>query len=285
MCRPAGFLSKKFSVAQQHCRTHEHETIAMLKALMKREDKLLGLKFTLVTDHKGLKYFQTQKNLSDRQVRWWEFLSRFNFTIMHVDGIDNKVANCLSRYYENDMGDESNPEPIYVNADAILDPEGELLPTDRYMDLKTAVTRQSNCLAEKKEARIVESEEMNDNAQCVLPEETPPSNDNDDITVTAASSDGMTSRTKAESSMDIPKILHDAYHKDTMFSKIMVHLDAHKKFGIRDGLIWTKNQLWCDIVCVPWNVFHGGRSMIEIIIDHAHQTVGHYSQLKTSNYI
>jgi Integrase zinc binding domain len=25
--------------------------------------------------------------------------------------------------------------------------------------------------------------------------------------------------------------------------------------------------------------------MIEIIIDHAHQTVGHYSQLKTSNYI
>jgi RNase H-like domain found in reverse transcriptase len=36
-CRPAGFLSKKFSVAQQHSRTHEHETIAMLEALMKWE--------------------------------------------------------------------------------------------------------------------------------------------------------------------------------------------------------------------------------------------------------
>jgi Integrase zinc binding domain len=36
---------------------------------------------------------------------------------------------------------------------------------------------------------------------------------------------------------------------------------------------------------MPRNVFHGGRRMIEIIIDHAHQTVGHYSQLKTSNYI
>jgi hypothetical protein len=34
-CRPAGFLSKKFSVAQQHYRTHEHEMIAVLKALMK----------------------------------------------------------------------------------------------------------------------------------------------------------------------------------------------------------------------------------------------------------
>ena len=42
--------------------------IAVLEALMKWEDKLLGSKFTLVTDHKGLKYFETQKNLLDRQV-------------------------------------------------------------------------------------------------------------------------------------------------------------------------------------------------------------------------
>jgi Reverse transcriptase (RNA-dependent DNA polymerase)/RNase H-like domain found in reverse transcriptase len=60
-CRPAGFLSKKFSVAQQHYRTHKHETIVMLEALIKWEDKLLGRKFTLVTDHKGLEYFETQK--------------------------------------------------------------------------------------------------------------------------------------------------------------------------------------------------------------------------------
>jgi RNase H-like domain found in reverse transcriptase len=65
-CRPAGFLSKKVSVSQQHYRTYKHETIAMLETLMKWEDKLLGRKFTLVTDHKGLKYFKTQKNLSDR---------------------------------------------------------------------------------------------------------------------------------------------------------------------------------------------------------------------------
>jgi RNase H-like domain found in reverse transcriptase len=109
-CRLAGFLSKKFSVAQQHYRTHEHETIAVLEALMKWEDKLLGRKFTLETDHKGLEYLETQKNLSDRQVRWWEFLSRFNFTIMHIDGVDNKVADCLSHYYENDTGDKSHPD-------------------------------------------------------------------------------------------------------------------------------------------------------------------------------
>jgi Integrase zinc binding domain len=70
-----------------------------------------------------------------------------------------------------------------------------------------------------------------------------------------------------------------------MFSKIMAHPDAHKKFGIQDGLILTKNQLWRNIVCVPQNVFQGGRRMIEIIINHTHQTVGHYSQLKISNSI
>ena len=62
-CWPAGFMSKKFRNAQQHYQTHEHKTIAVLKALMNWEDKLLGCKFTLVTDHKGLKYFETQKIL------------------------------------------------------------------------------------------------------------------------------------------------------------------------------------------------------------------------------
>ena len=63
-CPPAGFLSKKFSNAQHNYRMHEHETIAVLEALMKWEDKLLGQKFTLVTDHKGLEYFKTQLVLS-----------------------------------------------------------------------------------------------------------------------------------------------------------------------------------------------------------------------------
>ena len=82
-CHPAGFLSKKFSDAGYHYKTHEHKTIAMLEALMKWEDKLLGRKLILVTDHKGLKYFKTQKTLLARQVRWWEFLSHFDYdTVM-----------------------------------------------------------------------------------------------------------------------------------------------------------------------------------------------------------
>ena len=69
-CHPTGFLSKKFSSAQQNYRTHEHETIVILEALVKWEDKLLGRNFIIVTNHKGLKYFETQPSLSSRQTRW-----------------------------------------------------------------------------------------------------------------------------------------------------------------------------------------------------------------------
>ena len=55
---------------------------------------------------------------------------------MHIDGVDNKVADCLSRYYENNMSDNTHSDNAYVNADICFDPDGKLLPTDHYMDLK-----------------------------------------------------------------------------------------------------------------------------------------------------
>ena len=68
---------------QHNYHMHEHKTLAVLEALMKWEDKLLGRKFTVVADHKGLEYFKTQPNLSLRQ---WEYLSCFNYNTIHVEG-------------------------------------------------------------------------------------------------------------------------------------------------------------------------------------------------------
>ena len=85
-CQPAGFLSKKFMSAQHNYHMHEHKALAVLEALMKGEDKLLARKFTVVTDHKGLEYFKTQPNLLPRETRWWEYLSRFNYDTIHIEG-------------------------------------------------------------------------------------------------------------------------------------------------------------------------------------------------------
>jgi hypothetical protein len=66
-CRPAGFMSQKFTNAQQNYHTFEHEMIAILEALLKWEDKLIGYRVNVVTDHKALQFFQTQHCLSSRQ--------------------------------------------------------------------------------------------------------------------------------------------------------------------------------------------------------------------------
>jgi hypothetical protein len=64
-CRPAGFMSKKFSSAQQHYAVHEMETLAILEAMQKWEDKLIGKKMHVITDHKALEFFKLQSKLSN----------------------------------------------------------------------------------------------------------------------------------------------------------------------------------------------------------------------------
>ena len=85
--------------------------------------------------------------------------------------------------------------------------------------------------------------------------------------------------------MDLRAIVKNAYRKDTICVKIIPQPDAYPRFSIWEGLIWTKNQLKHDVICIPRDAFQRGRRLTEIIIDHAHQTIGYYGQWKTLNYI
>jgi hypothetical protein len=64
----AGLMSQKFTDAQHHYRTYEHETIAILQVLLKWEDKLMGYHIHVVSDHESLKCMQMQCHLSSQQV-------------------------------------------------------------------------------------------------------------------------------------------------------------------------------------------------------------------------
>jgi hypothetical protein len=57
--------------------------------------------FDIITDHKNLEYFTTTKVLNQRQVRWSEFLSRFNFRITYRPGAKATVPDALSRKWED----------------------------------------------------------------------------------------------------------------------------------------------------------------------------------------
>jgi hypothetical protein len=55
----------------------------------------MGERFELRTDHSGLKYLFGKPTLNARQSQWLEFLSEYDFDIMHIKGKENKVVHAL----------------------------------------------------------------------------------------------------------------------------------------------------------------------------------------------
>ncbi|PIL30265.1 hypothetical protein GSI_07443 [Ganoderma sinense ZZ0214-1] len=98
----AAFFSAKLSSAQMNYPVHEIEMLAGIESMRRHRDILLGCSFTWVTDHKGLIHLLKQKNLSGRQARWLERISEFDFTIEYVPGVENVLADALSRIYAHD---------------------------------------------------------------------------------------------------------------------------------------------------------------------------------------
>ena len=69
-----------------------------------------------------------------------------------------------------------------MSADTKLDPDGELTPLQQYTDMGTAVTRQSTCLAEKPEQRVLDSDQMNKGAVNPVAD---PNDDSDPLAITS----------------------------------------------------------------------------------------------------
>ena len=69
----------------------------MIHALDSWKHYLLETPFIIRTDHQSIKYFMTQTKISDKKMRWANFLSQFNFHIAHIAGKHNLVADALSR--------------------------------------------------------------------------------------------------------------------------------------------------------------------------------------------
>jgi hypothetical protein len=149
-CQPAGFLSKKFTDTQRHYCTYEQETIAILEALLKWEDKLVGYHIHVVMDHKALEFFNTQSKLTVHQVRWTDYLLQFNFDIHYVQEKLNKVADALSCYYKHNFWQDAPLMHHYIFADARLDPEHEDFPWERHLKIKNQVIKVHSELAQRK---------------------------------------------------------------------------------------------------------------------------------------
>jgi len=101
------FASKKLNSTLQNYATVEKEAYAIIYALDKFYEYLDGHEFTLETDNQALTYLYKMRNTSQRLTRWAWKINEFSPIINHIKGVDNALADYLSR---NPLPDDSYKE-------------------------------------------------------------------------------------------------------------------------------------------------------------------------------
>ena len=95
--RPIVYLSQAFSEKGRFRSVYERELLAIVKAVTKWKHYLAGKEFVIKTDQRSLKHLFDQKPISTIQKRWTSKLSGLTYRIEYKPGVDNKVADALSR--------------------------------------------------------------------------------------------------------------------------------------------------------------------------------------------
>jgi len=96
---PVSYYSRKFNKHQLNYSTIEKEALALLLALQHFEVYLgsSNLPVTVFTDHNPLVFLSRMYNQNQRLMRWALVLQNYNVEIKHKKGVDNVMADALSR--------------------------------------------------------------------------------------------------------------------------------------------------------------------------------------------
>ncbi|KAG2228480.1 hypothetical protein INT48_003702, partial [Thamnidium elegans] len=123
---PVAYESKKLSKEEQKFPAQERELIGIVHALRVWRCFIEGCPagYTVYSDHNPLVYFRQKLNPTSRLVRWISELELYSPDIKYKPGIENKVADTLSRvptFKLDENVDDSilsmEPDYLYVSLD------------------------------------------------------------------------------------------------------------------------------------------------------------------------
>lgn len=110
-------LAKKLDPRLQGSSAYKRELHAMVEAIQKWRQYLLGQFFIVRTDHKSLKEILKQVVQTPDQQFYVHKLMGYNFEVHYKPGSSNKVADALSR-----IGDEQQPYNDQVHLQVLSRP-------------------------------------------------------------------------------------------------------------------------------------------------------------------
>lgn len=96
--RPVSFFSNKLNRYQGNYSVIEKETLALIMALKHFDVYVSGSAHAVVfTDHNPLTFLNSLQNPNQRLIRWSLFLQSYCLDVRYVKGVDNVIADALSR--------------------------------------------------------------------------------------------------------------------------------------------------------------------------------------------
>ncbi|GFW00904.1 retrovirus-related Pol polyprotein from transposon opus [Trichonephila clavipes] len=127
--RPIAFASRTLNKVERNYTVTERECLVVIWALNKFKTYFGSLPVKVITDHAALTKLTNGKNLSSRMIRWALKLSEFDIEWEHRPGVQNIVADVLSR---NPVGNLDRSQISCAALQALaLNSREQLIPEQR----------------------------------------------------------------------------------------------------------------------------------------------------------
>ena len=96
---PVAFASSKLTPTQCRWSTIEREAFGVVFGLRKFEHIIWGRRICIWSDHDPLSFLTSAIPQSSKLIRWSLCLAKFDYTLQHISGSANRVADFLSRSF------------------------------------------------------------------------------------------------------------------------------------------------------------------------------------------
>ena len=146
----------------------------------------------------------------------------------------------MSCYYEYDTIEDEYSNSEFIKVDEILDPDGDLAPIQRFVEIQNQAIRRSQRLQERTPTARLEIQMLNETFNNIPVEQE---TEDEETIVYTAGSNGKALLSSIEKEFNLNQVIMKFYQQDKIYSKILENPKVHAKFGVKEGLIFLKNNL------------------------------------------